>query len=289
MMSIDWFTVIAQIINFLILVWLLKRFLYRPILDAIDAREQHIAKTLADAESKENEAQKQRDLFSHKNNEFEQQRNTLLLSAKEAATAESQRLLEEARQAAELLSLKQQASLQRDQQRLSAQLSRKTQQEVFAISRQTLRDLANVDLEAQMLKIFLTQLTELDEENKTTLNKAISTSSNALRIRSTFTLDSEQQKQIINTLNDSSILNTEVTFETHPEVISGIELSINGQKLAWSIAHYIDSLEKHLKQILQSPLQHDLTKKTIREEPKQQQTASKESDVSTKNSNCGYE
>jgi large-conductance mechanosensitive channel len=36
---IDWFTVVAQVINFLILVWLLKHFLYQPILDAIDARE----------------------------------------------------------------------------------------------------------------------------------------------------------------------------------------------------------------------------------------------------------
>ena len=42
-MPIDWFTVVAQAINFLILVWLLKRFLYKPILHAIDEREKGIA------------------------------------------------------------------------------------------------------------------------------------------------------------------------------------------------------------------------------------------------------
>ena len=41
-MSIDWVTVAAQAVNFLVLVWLLKRFLYRPILDGIDARERDI-------------------------------------------------------------------------------------------------------------------------------------------------------------------------------------------------------------------------------------------------------
>ncbi|MFQ3186924.1 MAG: F-type H+-transporting ATPase subunit b, partial [Marinomonas primoryensis] len=51
-MLIDWFTVIAQLINFLVLVWLLKRFLYRPILNAIDAREKRIADELADADEK---------------------------------------------------------------------------------------------------------------------------------------------------------------------------------------------------------------------------------------------
>ena len=38
-MRINRFTVFAQAINFLILVWLLKRFLYKPILHAIDERE----------------------------------------------------------------------------------------------------------------------------------------------------------------------------------------------------------------------------------------------------------
>jgi len=52
-MLIDWFTVGAQIVNFLILVWLLKHFLYKPILDAIDAREKKIAAELADAERRE--------------------------------------------------------------------------------------------------------------------------------------------------------------------------------------------------------------------------------------------
>ena len=66
-MLINWFTVVAQAINFLILVWLLKRFLYKPILHAIDEREKGIATQLAEAEAKKAEAQKDRDDFQHKN------------------------------------------------------------------------------------------------------------------------------------------------------------------------------------------------------------------------------
>ena len=62
-MLIDWFTVGAQALNFLILVWLLKRFLYKPILDAIDAREERIDAELAAAALKEAEAKKKRDEF----------------------------------------------------------------------------------------------------------------------------------------------------------------------------------------------------------------------------------
>ena len=72
-MLIDWFTVGAQALNFIILVWLLRRFLYKPILNAVDAREKLIARELADAEGKKAEAQKERDAFEHKNEEFNRQ------------------------------------------------------------------------------------------------------------------------------------------------------------------------------------------------------------------------
>ena len=97
-MLIDWFTVGAQALNFLILVWLMKRFLYKPILDAIDAREKRIAAELADADAKKAEAKKERDEFQHKNEEFDQQRAALLTKATDEAKAERQRLLDEARQ-----------------------------------------------------------------------------------------------------------------------------------------------------------------------------------------------
>src|SRR5580693_6836832 len=95
-MPIDWFTVVAQAINFLILVWLLKRFLYRPILSAIDAREKGIADQLADAVAKEAEAHKDREDFQHKNEAFDKERAALLTKATDEAKAERQRLLDQA-------------------------------------------------------------------------------------------------------------------------------------------------------------------------------------------------
>ena len=115
-MLIDWFTVGAQALNFLILVWLMKRFLYKPILHAIDEREQRIAAELADADAKKSEAQKERDEFQHKNAEFDQQRAALLSQATDEVNTERQRLLDAARQAADTLRAKRQDALQREQQ-----------------------------------------------------------------------------------------------------------------------------------------------------------------------------
>ena len=117
-MLIDWFTVAAQALNFLILVWLMKRYLYKPIRHAIDEREKRIAAELANADAKKAEAQKEHDEFQQKNAEFDQQRAALLSKATDEAQAERQRLLEEARKAAVASSSKQQEALRSEERNL---------------------------------------------------------------------------------------------------------------------------------------------------------------------------
>ena len=146
-MLIDWFTVGAQIVNFLILVWLLKHFLYKPILDAIDAREKRIAAELADADTKKAEAEKERTDFEDKNKTFDQQRIALLAKATDEAKAERERLIDQAKKDAESLRANQADALRGDQIRLGSEITLLAEKEVFAIARKTLTDLATVSLE----------------------------------------------------------------------------------------------------------------------------------------------
>lgn len=249
-MLIDWFTVIAQAINFLILVWLMKRFLYKPILDAIDAREKRIATELADADAKKAEAKKERDEFQQKNEKFDQQHAALLKKASDEADAERQRLLNEARQAADALSAKRLEALRKDAHNLNQAISSRTKQEVFAITRKVLMDLATVSLEERMGEVFTRRLREMDSHAKECLAQALKTATAPALVRSTFELPVEQRTAIQNALNETFSAEIPVQFETAPDLISGIELSTNGQKLAWSIADYLASLEKGIGELL---------------------------------------
>lgn len=249
-MLIDWFTVTAQVVNFLILMWLLKRFLYKPILAAIDAREQRIAAELADADARKTEAAQERDEFQRKNAEFERQRDQRLKQAQDEAEAERQRLLDEARQAAETLRVKRQDALYREQQSLQDDIRRRTREEVFAIARRTLQDLAGTSLEARICEAFTHRLRALGHEAKEGLAKALSTASAPVRVRSAFDLSPEQQQAIQQAIHDTFSAEVQVRFETAPDVISGIELTASGQKVAWSIADYLASLEKDVEELL---------------------------------------
>jgi F-type H+-transporting ATPase subunit b len=249
-MLIDWFTVAAQALNFLILVWLMKRFLYKPILNAIDAREKLIAKELADADVKKAEAQKEHEEFKKKNEEFDQQRAALLTKATDEAKAERERLLDEARKAADALSAKRQESLIHDAQNLNQAICRFTQKEVFAITRKALTDLATTSLEERMGEVFDRRLRELDEKAKSLLGDALRKNSEPAMIRSTFDLPEAQRAAIQNALNQTFSAEIHIGFETAPDLVSGIELITNGQKVGWSIADYLASLEKGVGDLL---------------------------------------
>jgi F-type H+-transporting ATPase subunit b len=249
-MLIDWFTVGAQALNFLVLVWLMKRFLYKPILDAIDAREKRIAAELADAATKKAEAQKERDEFQHKNDEFDQQRAALLSKATDEAKAECQRLLDETHKAADALRTAQQEALKNDAQNLNQAVTKRAQQEVFAITRKTLTDLATVSLEERMGEVFTRRLREMNGQAKECVAAALKTASDPALVRSAFDLPAEQRAAIQNALNETFASEVRLRFETAPDLISGIELTTNGQKVAWSIADYLVSFERGVGELL---------------------------------------
>ncbi|MFZ2450058.1 MAG: F0F1 ATP synthase subunit B [Methylovulum miyakonense] len=262
-MLIDWFTVGAQTVNFLILVWLLKRFLYRPILHAIDERERRIAAALADADAKKTEAQKERDEFQHKNEVFDQQRAELFGQVASEAKAERQRLLNAARTAAEALRDQCMETLKNDAHNLNQAISRQTQQEVFAIARKVLGDLASASLEAQLWEMFVRRLRELDGPAKTSLAEALAVASGPVIVRSAFELPAPQCEVIQQTLNETLAAKTDIRFEVSADLISGIELVANGWKVAWSIADYVAELEKNVGELLE-----EQCKPKARPEPK---------------------
>ena len=243
-MSIDWFTFAAQLLNFVLLVWLLKRFLYRPILNAIAAREKIISTELANAVAIESEAQRERDKFAHNNAEIELQRGALLDQARDEAKTEYQRLVAEARKATDALAHKRLAALETRVANQNDAMRQRVQQEVFAISRKILAELASEELEQRLTDTLLTRLQALNTDARQDLRGVIETDPHALLLRSAFALSQPQIDAIKTTLVDIAGADIELRCETMPELISGIEVVANGHKIAWSVADYLASLEQ---------------------------------------------
>jgi F-type H+-transporting ATPase subunit b len=241
---IDWFTVAAQLLNFVILVWLMKRFLYQPVLDAIATREQKIAKELADATQTQTQADQQQDEFQKKNKAFDEQRAELLQQARDEARAERERLQAEAREAQDAATAKRAKAQLAELQQLHADITRDTQQQVFDIARRVLGELAGVSLEQRACEVFLQELQALDGTALATLAAALkaATEDEPALVHSAFVLPDAQRATIQAALDTAVGQPVPLKFETKPQLVSGIELSAQGQKLAWSISDYLGAL-----------------------------------------------
>jgi F-type H+-transporting ATPase subunit b len=258
-MLINWFTVGAQVVNFLVLVWLLKRFLYKPILDAIDSREKRIAGAIADAESKKAEAKKEQDDFNNKNKAFEEQRSALFSKVEGEAKTERDGLLTSARKDAENLRATQAKALCDDQTRLSVEITRLATMEVMGIARKALEDLATTSLEAQVEGVFVRRLRDMQGDSKQLMGNALKSAGGSGVVRSAFDLSDEQKTSIQKALNESFSAEIHVGFEVDTKLVCGIELTGNGQKLDWNISAYLSALDRSLSTLVDSQAKAGLT------------------------------
>jgi F-type H+-transporting ATPase subunit b len=258
-MQIDWFTVGAQTLNFLILVWLLKRYLYEPVLKAIDARESQVSKVLSDADMLKTDAELERNLFKQKNIEIDTKCDELLNQAKTAARGQSEQIVFQAHKNADEISKSRLLALNKELQHYQDDITIKMLQEIYEIARKVLADLADVDLEQKMLECFCKHLQSISPDEKTNLNKTIEAGNTGLILSSAFELTAAQIKNIDTILQNLTIQkvttsNTNKQFQLKhqlkTELISGIELRSDEWKVTWNSEDYLKVLQTHFKQLL---------------------------------------
>lgn len=256
-MLIDWFTVGAQAVNFLILVWLLRRFLYRPVLAAIDAREKKVAEKIAAAAAQEAKAQVATEELRKRTEAFDHDCEGLKRRSADEGAAERQRLFEAARQDSQVLRSKLAQALTAERTELGRQLSMRTQAEVFAVAQRALLDLAGVSLEDRVIEVFITRLRGLSDKQGLELSGARAPAAlagesptavpvRAVLVRSAFAPSPSGRASVEAAIRERLGANVTVHYETAPELICGVELTVDGLKLAWSVAQYLSSLAQEV-------------------------------------------
>jgi F-type H+-transporting ATPase subunit b len=252
--QIDWFTLVAEIINFLILVVLLKYFLYDRIINVVDERETKIATRFKEAEQQQEEARQEAEAHQAKQQQLVAQREELLAKAKEEAAARRKELLEQARREVDETQNQWRQALQREQDAFFQELRRRTAQQTYALARQALADLAGAGLEERLVNRFVERLEHLDEEQRAEIATTIQESDQALVISTAFELPPHIRQDLLAALRQQFGDGLEGQFKTSPDLISGIELKANGHKLAWSLDNYLAALEENLAHVLDGML-----------------------------------
>jgi F-type H+-transporting ATPase subunit b len=243
-MQIDWLTVGAQIVNFLVLVWLLQHFLYGPIIRAMDRREQRIADRLREAEAKHEAAEEEARAYRDKQAALERQRKELLEEARDAAAEERRSLEQQARDEVAERKHGWLEQLAAERRSFTDDLRRRSADAFYAVARRALGELADAELETQIVHTFIRQLGKLDDETLEKLKAGAGADDGHVVVESRFALDSNLKRQLTRTIHDRLGSDLPVDYRETEGLDVGITLAAGSQHVAWSIGHFLDDLER---------------------------------------------
>lgn len=236
-MSIDWITVAAQIANFLVLVWLLKRFLYRPILEGIDAREVEITERMQEAGQAKVLAEEQERTYHNKVQALNLAQAQMTETIRKSAQEQSDVLLSETQQRMQREHAAWKANLDGETHKYTAKMQRTGAGALLSLTRKALKDLGDETLEARMAHHLIQQLAPMTPELKDAAGQATKAV-----IASQSPLPEVVQEDLIAGLQ-TVFPDIPVAFETDSAEALGLVLRIGGAQVAWTVDSYIDGLE----------------------------------------------
>jgi len=247
---IDWFTVGAQVVNFLVLVVVLKLVLFDRIVEAMDRREADIAARISDAEEREAEAGEQAASYRARKRELDQQSEQRLEEAEAAAAVRRAELVDEAREHVDELRAGLEDALRRERVHFLEEVRRRTGEQVCTISRRALRDLADADLESQVVHVAMARL-DTDRERLRPLVEEHADGGARVAVRTAFELGEDLAGQLVSAVADRLGCDvSDVALARDQELMCGLEIRVGGWSVGWSVDGYLDAVADELDSLL---------------------------------------
>lgn len=251
-MQIDWFTFVAQVLNFLILVLLLRRFLYRPVLRVIEEREEGIRSRVREAEEEREGARRAAAAAREREAEIESERKERLRAVETDVAAIRRELLEEAREEAAEARDNWGRTVERERDAFLDELRERTRRHLYDAVRRGLADLADASLERRAVDVLLSRLETMDEVDLEALRAAVRRTGESILVQSRFELPDSERERIAEAVRRLVGFDRAVRFETEPEVVWGVELRVGDYKVGWSAESYVTSLEENVAELLEA-------------------------------------
>jgi F-type H+-transporting ATPase subunit b len=225
-MELDWSTFFLEIINFLILVWILKRFLYRPVLDVIARRREGVEKTLNEAKTLHAEAEAMKVQYQRRLSDWEQEKVQAWENLQRELDAERVRQRDQ---------LQNTLAQEREKRRILEErhldeLARR--KEVAALSlagrfiRRVLDRLACPELEERIIQWTLEELKNLPSERWATLKTNTQPDRALVQINTAFPIAEARRHELQEALNRLLEHTARYEFHQEPELIAGLRICI---------------------------------------------------------------
>lgn len=249
-MQFDWLTVAAQIVNFLVLVWLLQRFLYRPITNAMRRREERIEERLADAKATRQDAEDEAQRLREKQEELAAEKDGILDAARNDADELRGKLEQDLREEIEEKRAAWAKHLNSEREEFARSIQRQAGRQLVEITGRVLKDFADSDVADRVSDQFVSRLEDLDEDRREQLAQAARHSDDPAIVQTGSPIDSAAKGRMTRAIHEGLSTDIDVEYSEDEDLVLGVRLVIGDQRLEWSAAHHLDHITAELNEIL---------------------------------------
>lgn len=239
-MAFDWFTLVAQLVNFGLLLLLLRLFLYRPVLRVMDEREKRLADAWDQIRDAEAAAAAEASQHARARAEVERRSDELLARARADADAARARMLTDARREAAQELERQRAGFEEGTDRLVEALAQESARLVVTEVEATLRDLAAADVDERAARVFTERLGALTGEQRNDL--AAAARQGTLVLTTAAPADEAARSRLTDAVATASGMAASPHFRVDPHLLFGVELAAGALSVAVSGRARLDAL-----------------------------------------------
>ena len=245
-MNINWSTVFFQIINFLIVVWILKKYLFKPVMSSMDSREKAIQDRLLEAKKAKENAEEERKNFEYEIRSLEKQKNDIMADVYKKADAEYATLLKtfNAEMAGKREAFEEQITMEREFLRNSIrELAGNT---IIKTVADALSDLADTNIQDAILSNFINKANQGKIKKSEELKKYYE-KGEKISIHTAFEIAPKTKKEIVSAI--SNIVGKKISridFILDEEIVCGIEIACPPLLISYGMNTYIDELKQNL-------------------------------------------
>ncbi len=219
-MRFDWSTLALQTVNVLVLLWLLRRFLFRPVTDIITTRKNAAEEMLAQAAAARKEAESEAEAAERHEKKLAAESDRILADARAAAEAERVRLLALAKDQAKQAGDAAHAALEREREQMRRELEKEARHLAVTIASRLLGRVPAPAVNAALLQSLGTWLADLAPHELWPLAQP----EEALEVVTATPLDASAQAACMAMLAQRLGRTPTVSFGTDPSLIAGVEL-----------------------------------------------------------------
>ena len=222
-MRLDWWTLALQTINVLILIWILSRFFFRPIMDIVAKRQEDTKKMLADAALARREAADVRGEAVKACAELAAERERLLAEARNAARVEKQNLLDHSSKEIVKLNSEAKAAIAREQGAAEQAIIDHATEISIEIARRLLARFPHRDILRAFVDQICREVHALPSEVRDNLISAAATA-HPIEVVTATPVSGEEMRQVADALKEAFGLELSLAFRSDPAILAGIEL-----------------------------------------------------------------